>query len=219
MVYYFHNFLTITRRTSTMVITKLIRWGGIATLVAGLLLIAAEIVYIVFPSAGSQIMSAPGRIFGTLCMAGAVLLTAGLIGFYLRQAEAAGTFGLVAFLVALTGSALMICSDWNELFAGPALLQVPGIEESFPITLIAGYMINVGVYILGWVLLGVASFRARVFPRPLAILLAVGAPVLLIQVPGSSLPLYIAFAWMGLVVVRNKVAAAHAALPSTATSV
>jgi hypothetical protein len=202
-----------------MAIAKLIRWGGIATLVAGLLLIAAEIVYIIFPYAGSQIISAPGRLFGTLCFAGAVLLTAGLIGFYLRQAEAAGTFGLVTFLVALTGSALMISSDWNELFAGPALSQVPGIEESFPIMLIAGYMMNVGVYIFGWVLLGIASFRARVFPRPLAILLAVGAPVLLIQVPGSSIPLYVAFAWMGLEVVRNKLVAPDDVPANAATSI
>ena len=202
-----------------MIIAKLTRWGGIAILVAGVLLIAAEILYMFFPDAGSQIMSLPGRIFGTLCMAGAVLLTAGLIGFYLRQAEAAGTFGLVAFLVALTGSALMICSDWNELFVGPTLSQIPGLEESFPTLLIAGFLMNVGVYILGWVLLGIASFRARVFPRPLAIVLAIGAPVLLIHIPGSSLPLYIVFAWMGLEVVRDKLVAPHSIPASAATSV
>src|SRR4051794_30410692 len=199
MVYYFHNTLIDTRRTSTMVIAKLTRWGGIATLLAGLLLMAAEIVYIIFPDAGDQIVTLRGCIFNGLCMAGAVLLTAGLIGFYLRQAEAAGTFGVVAFLVALTGSALMICSDWSLVFAGPALTQVPGIVESFPILLIAGYMMDVGVYILGWVLLGIATFRAHVYPRALAILLVIGAPVLLVHIPGSSLPLYIAFAWMGLV--------------------
>jgi hypothetical protein len=219
MVYYFHDTLIDTRSTSTMVIAKLTRWGGIATLLAGLLLITAEIVYIIFPDAGDQIVTLRGRIFNGLCMAGAVLLTAGLIGFYLRQAEAAGTFGIVAFLVALTGSALMICSDWSIVFAGPALTQVPGIDQSFPVLLIAGYMMNVGVYILGWVLLGIASFRARVFPRPLAILLAVGAPVLLIHLPGSSLPLYVAFAWMGLEVVRNKLAAPHTVPASAATLV
>ncbi len=112
----------------------------------------------------------------------------------------------------------MICSDWNELFVAPTLLQIPGFEESFPALLIAGFLINVGVYILGWVLLGIASFRARVFPRPLAILLAAGAPVLLIHVPGSILPLYIAFAWMGLEVVRNQAAAPHT-LPAGAASV
>ena len=85
--------------------------------------------------------------------------------------------------------------------------------------LIAGYLMNVGVYILGWVLLGIASFRARVFPRPLAILLAIGAPLLLIQVPGSILPLYIAFAWMGLEVVRNKAAAPYSVPASAITSV
>src|SRR5687767_14585341 len=187
-----------------MIIAKLVRWSGVATLIAGLLLIAAEILFIVVPETGESTMLLPGRIFAVLCMAGAVPLTLGLTGIYLYQAEQAGPFGLVAFLVALTGSALMIASDWNELFAGPTLVQIPGFEESFPAMLVAGFILNVGLYVLGWLLFGIASFQARVFPRSLAVLLAIGAPALLIGMPGSILPLYIAFAWMGLVVVRGR---------------
>ena len=40
----------------------------------------------------------------------------GSVGLYLRQAERAGRFGAVAFAVALLGSALVLATEWVQLF-------------------------------------------------------------------------------------------------------
>jgi hypothetical protein len=190
-------------------LTTFIRWSGYLLALGGLLLICAEAAYILTPEGGKDAILTPmGRAAGTFFFSGAVFLTLGLPGVYLRQAEAAGRLGLAAFFTALAGSALMIASDWNELFAAPAMLLIPGFEEHFPVGLIVGFMLNYGLYTLGWLLFGVATLRARALPRPLAILLIAGillpvAGLAGLHFPGDFLPCYVAFAWLGLAAARD----------------
>jgi len=54
----------------------------------------------------------------------------------------------------------------ERAFRRSNLVADPGFEESFPALLIAGFLMNVGVYILGWVLLGIASFCRRCRASP-----------------------------------------------------
>lgn len=55
-------------------------------------------------------------------LAGALLLV-GLISTHLRQSEAAGVLGLIGFLAALLGTALVMGSFWSDLFFTPSLAQ------------------------------------------------------------------------------------------------
>jgi hypothetical protein len=189
-------------------LAKLIRASGLILALGGLLLICAEIVYILYPGDPEvRAITTASQISAGFFFSGALMLTIGLPGVYLRQAERAGTFGVVAFLLALAGSALMIASDWNELFAGPAMMLIPNLDKEFPATLIAGYMLNYGTYTLGWLLFGIATLRARVLPRPLALLLIGGillpfVGLFSLHVPGDFMPCYIAFAWLGLAAAR-----------------
>ena len=66
-----------------------------------------------------------------LYLLGAVLLLLGLVGLYASQSEAAGVLGLVGFLVAFLGTALLAGVLWFELFITPSLAtRAPGLAEA-----------------------------------------------------------------------------------------
>ncbi|MDP8950462.1 MAG: hypothetical protein M3N00_09560, partial [Actinomycetota bacterium] len=50
---------------------------------------------------------------------------------------------------------------------------------------------------LGWLLFGVATLRAGVYPRWAAIVLIVGAVLLGLPVPGLEIVLAVAVSWLG----------------------
>jgi len=82
-----------------------------------------------------------------LALSGEALLVLGLVGLYVRQSEATGGVGLISFLLTFFGLVLTLASvPWSDL----------------PLT-------------FGWALFGVATLKARIFPRPAAILLLIGA--------------------------------------------
>jgi hypothetical protein len=125
--------------------SKLIRWGGLAALVAAALFVIADFVILFF--AVGQASNA-GLLFRSAVAVGAgVLLLLGLVGLYAHQSEATGILGLAAFLAAFIGLAL----------APQALAWSPLLTN------------------LGWALFGAAAVGARSYPRPAAILLIVGA--------------------------------------------
>jgi hypothetical protein len=146
----------------------------------------------------------PGQIASVLFLVGKLLLIVALIGLYLYQAEAAGKFGLVAFLSALVGTTLMGASDWVEVFFSPAIAETaPSFFNEPPTLLIAGFIMNYGLETLGWLLFGIATFRARVFPRPAAFMLAAA-----VLVPFGLPWIYVvsnsAMVWLGLIVLSDK---------------
>jgi len=137
---------------------------------------------------------------GLLTLLAVSLLLLGLVGLYARQSAAAGTLGLVGFLVAFVGTLLLAGYWWLEAFAVPyAAEKAPALLAATPTgRLLAGGTVSFGVFALGWVLFGLASVRARVFPRDAAILLSIGGVV-----PGAGVPLAVAVAWMGMWLLRS----------------
>ena len=141
----------------------------------------------------------------------------GLVGLYARQVEKAGWLGLAGFI---------LFSAWMTLVCGMSFVEafiLPRLATEFP-AYVKGIMgmfsgvpseINLGVlptlwniqgpmYILGPLLFGIATFRARVLPRWAGALLVLGA--LLIPVgavvppewqPKIMLPVGLAFVWLG----------------------
>ncbi len=131
--------------------SNLIRWGGLAAVIAGALFVIVDLTGLLLLGFG-QSLSEGGLSsnllylrFVTAPVAGALLLL-GLVGLYLHQSEAAGVPSLVSFLVAFLGTVL---------------------AQSFvQLVLLAS---------LGWALFGVSCLRARVYPRVGAILLVISA--------------------------------------------
>jgi hypothetical protein len=117
-----------------------------------------------------------------------VLLLWALVGIYVRQSSAAGTFGLWAFVVAFLGTALTVGNVWAEVFVWPSLAQVApdmmsGSVTDFPLYLVAGLNLSFPLFGIGLILFGVVTFRAGVYPRWAALLLIVSIPVTMFLEP------------------------------------
>jgi hypothetical membrane protein len=141
---------------------------------------------------------------------GIVLVFLGLVGLYARQAEQAGTLGLIAFVVAFTGMVMMSGLQWSTITFGAWLAEVaPELMDSEPTGVPAAmFMITLILFALGWLLFGFASLQARVLNRGASILLIVGSVLLfvgfLMELPvGTTIIFDAAVAWMGYTLWSN----------------
>ncbi len=167
--------------------SNLIRWGGLAAVVAGVLFIITDLIGLFVFGFGRN-LSESFTYFGFLFrssivpVAGALVLL-GLVALYAHQSEATRIPGLVSFLVAFFSTVLAQSFILGDLLAN-----------------------------LGWALFGVASLRARVYPRVAAILLIIGAvstgtfstfprsepgSILMYLVIGADIVLNVAISWLG----------------------
>lgn len=159
---------------------QLIRIAGPSAVVAGVLIGATTILGNLAKGGAATSETAtdpPVVVNGILALVGFLLLVLALVGLYVRQADAAGTLGLVGFVGALFGTILLAGDFWLEAFFVPYLAdQAPAVVDENPTGIaIAGAGVTFATWVIGWVLFAVASWRARVFPRTAAALLLLGA--------------------------------------------
>lgn len=186
------------------------RLAGLVSVAAGVLLVVAQpagaLAFVVVDADPVRAGSALVGVNGPLTLL-AIYLLFGLVGLYARQSAASGTLGLVGFLVALLGTMLLAGAWWLEAFAVPsAATKAPALVAEPPTgRLLAGAVVSFGGFAVGWVLFGIASLRARIFPRDAALLLVIGGGVglLIAIVPGAGAPLAVAVAWMGTWLLRS----------------
>ena len=189
--------------------SDLMRWSGLAAiLAAGLLSIGALLSLATESENLSVSATTPSYAFSSLLyLLGGVLLLLGLVGLYIRQSGSSGTLRLVAFLVAFLGTALAVGATWAELFVAPALaVEAPRVLDAEPTGMLAlGFTLTFVVFLpLGWLLFGVASLRARIYPRAAAILLMVGAVIAGLPIPLTEIVLYVGAAWLGFVLFTER---------------
>ena len=193
-----------------MTLEPLIRRAGLASLVAAVLIIISQfiglIAYSTDLSMSELVKTAPATLYNILKLAGFVMLLLGLVGLYARQSAAGGILGSIGFLVAFSGTALVTGDWWFEAFVVPWLADVAPRSLEVPPsgTLIAGGMTGFALFALGWVLFGIASFRARVFPRWASIVLIIGG-LLGYQAgfPPFLIVLALGVGWMGYWLQKN----------------
>jgi hypothetical protein len=163
---------------------NLIRWSGLAAVAGGAIIaVMAFVIAIANASAGEEepfsvvAMTSAWQIGMPFMLLAMILILLGLVGLYGRQAEQAGSFGLVAFLFAFVGTALAVGLMWVFAFVLPALAEgAPAfLDDEPPGALGVAFFVSFILFALGWLLFGVASLRARVFPRWAGVLLIVGA--------------------------------------------
>jgi hypothetical protein len=135
-------------------ISSLTRWSGMVAMLGATLFIVASLValFVVLfffdPTAQpSDLAITAFYLRSFLVLFSQALLVLGLVGLYVRQSAAMGVIGLVSFLVTFFG-----------LVASLASIPLGDLVEAF-----------------GWALFGVVTLQARVYPRPAAILLIIGA--------------------------------------------
>jgi len=190
--------------------SNLIRWGGLAALAGGALLIIANVAeFFLFGDQPDSVAATTNAwvILDTLFLGAIVLIFLGLVGLYAHQAKQAGIFGLIAFLAALSGTPMIFGFIWGGAFVLPSMAEAapdfvdPAFLDADPSgVLLVGALLTFVLFALGWLLFGLASLRARVLPRGAAVLLMVGAVLtfsFVLEFPFSIVVFGAALAWMG----------------------
>jgi hypothetical protein len=175
----------MAKAKAEMSTTKLIRLSGLATLFAGVLYAFGALLHPV----GEDLVSVnnPSWVPSHLVYwVSAMLMLFGLVGLYAHQAVEAGWLGLVGFLLALAGTAFA----GSIFFMASTVLPLvaagsPSVfDQVMPPPAFAVVVLGVG-FVLGYLLFGIATIRAGVFPRWSGSLLIIG--VLLFTISEMSL--------------------------------
>ena len=185
------------------------RQAGLASIAATALILISQVSQLLLPLTMPESfwIATQSLRMGLALLAMFALLLA-LTGLYARQVPESGKLGLVGYLVAFLGTILVAGNWWYEAFIGPALReQAPEILTTAPGgAILIGAALTGLAFAAGWVTFGLASFRAGVFPRRAALLMAVaGVAGVLTLISPFQIPLALAVGWMGLWLVRTVV--------------
>lgn len=158
-----------------------------------------------------EIYSIPGPpveialpVWGNIAYAGQIaLMPLVVLALYLAQRSVFGRFGTVASVVALAGSVLWAAASVHQLL--DVLAAAPRPAPDPPGRVLVVSLAFFAIYAIGLMMLGIATWRARVLPRAAAILLAIGVPLGLAFEGVTSLVLLVygsGAAWLALAAFR-----------------
>jgi hypothetical protein len=193
------------------------RHAGALALAAGVLVVVAQLVMLPFDPkdhiATSQ--SVVFQVGGVIYLAGFCTLLFALIGAHGWQAHKAGRFGVVALSTAVIGTMLLGGDLWFETFAIPWLADgpAPQVFDGEPSILLGlGAISSYLLFAIGWTLFGIASFRARVFPKAISVAIVVGGLIgFYALLSPYGVPLGVAIATLGVWMMRTRNAPAASA--------
>jgi hypothetical protein len=172
---------------------------------------------------------------------GSLIFLIGLPGLYAFQASRSGWLGLAGFLLIFFGIAILeISTEVVFAFVAPTLaahdetrfLLRGGIERNLGQGFAIYFLPSIAATLLGFVTFGIATFRAGVYPRWAAVLIAVGEILTIVMDPLKSVPsgpfrldrlgilaTALAFAWCGWCLLRGSITpASSTAVPESPTS-
>jgi hypothetical protein len=146
--------------------SKLVRGGALGAVVAGVAWAASDIFILLLTGEGY------GRLVEWMHAIAEAGMLAALVGFHVLQARSLGRLGVVGFAIAFVGVALV-------LVATLLVVIFPELPEQAQHAL--GLLFGLGLLggLVGFVLFGITTLRARVLPRWCGLLL-VGYPLLLL---------------------------------------
>ncbi len=165
-------------------LSKLVSWSGYASIL-GSLLFGAEV--LLHPLRDGLDIQNAGVAYGAihnLGVFGLILLLLGLIGLYVREAEAMGQRGLNSFIVVFFGHVLYICllvvdGLRNPLLARYAPATVHTIADNDPnqLTIVLPALL---LFFVGYALFGISLLSVKTLPRAGSLLIAIGAPIYIV---------------------------------------
>jgi hypothetical protein len=199
----------------TITPSSLMRWAGLSALLAGLCYLLVGIFHPA--NVPASVTTSRWEIVHIVACAMSFFGLLGLAGLYARQATRAGWLGLAGYVLLSLWFVVVMGFSFVEAFilphvatASPGLVQAwmgmfNGPAGTFNLgALPTIWTLSAPVYILGGVLFGIATFRARVLPRWAGALLA--ASTLLAPAaaalpnasqPKIAIPAGLALAWLG----------------------
>jgi hypothetical protein len=184
-------------------LSPLVRLAGPAAIVAGALLTVSQLVMWTLNRADlvATVNSITYKITMTSYVIGFFALMVALVALYERQARQAGAFGVVALCAAIAGTMDMAANMWFDGFVVPWLADVMPETLAAPKrgTLVVAALSSYLLLPLGWLLFGIASFRAGVYPRILCVAIMIGGLISFgAGLPPYGIPLGLAVAAVGV---------------------
>ncbi len=177
-----------------MTTSNLIRMGGPAAILGGVLF---SVMWVIDEFVKSGTLSETffesrwsHYIFWVPSMA---LLAVGVAGLYLHQSRRFGKLGKAGFYLSLAGFSV-------GAIGGLAMILVDLVigNDSMPFLLfVITHLLACAMFLIGSLIFGVATYRARALPRGGALLLIVGAPGLFPFPPAGLVLLGGGWAWLG----------------------
>ena len=202
--------------------TGLIRWAGLAALLAGLCYVFVGLLHPA--NAPGSVTTTRWEVVHVVACAMSFFGVIGLVGLYARQAGQAGWIGFTGFVGLSAWMVLIMGFSFVEAFVLRRVATTsPGFVQGWmgmfngdasPVNLgalPALWTLTAPLYIGGGLLFGIATFRAHILPRAAAVLLAVGtvlAPVAsqlsLTWQPKVAIPTGLALAWLGYALMTER---------------
>jgi len=195
--------------------SNLIRWAGLAAMVAGIFFAAIQPIH---PAdVRSSLNTTAWAIITPLKTLMCFLFLLGITGIYARQVKEAGWLGFIGFLTLSLVWSLELAFIFAETFILPPLASAAPTFVDGVLGLFNGHPVDTGIgvlatlwaivgvlYMLGGLLFGIATFRAGILPRWAAAILAFTS----IVTPAAALlphelqrlvamPVGFALAWLG----------------------
>ena len=205
----------------------LARFAGPIAVVAGILVIASRVVALLTVPADldalkTYVLSGTHAINSVVSIVAYALLALALVAIYERQAREAGNLGVVGLAAAMIGTVFMAGDWWYEAFAVPRIAELaPEVIDTFVGgRLLIGGLSSFALFGIGWALFGVAALRARVVPRPVAVMILAGGvlsgvPIGFAYLSGGII-LGLAVIWSGIWMMSARADASSAVEPASA---
>jgi hypothetical protein len=158
---------------------RLLRWCGMALVVAGPLIVLATLLHPSRETAATIIASEVRLIAAhVLFTVNGLLVLLGLPGLYPAQRGGMGRLGLAGFLTAFTGTYLIAATGYFGFLAPVLARQSPAVLAAInlysPVLVIGG--LAAICFIVGYAIFGIAMTKTITLPRLSGVLVAVGGP-------------------------------------------
>jgi hypothetical protein len=157
----------------------LLRWCGLALVPAGVLMAVATLLHPSRETAATIIATEVALVAAHFLYTLAWLLVLlGLPGFYASQRRGMGQLGLAGFVAAFCGTYLIAVTGNFGFFAPVMAKEAPAtldaIGQYSPVVVING--LAAVLFMIGYLLFGIAMAKTATLPRLSGLLVAVGAP-------------------------------------------
>ena len=141
--------------------TNFIGWGALAALASGVLWVAGGLLTLAYPHSPPDVLGTRMDYLGTSVLSAAYLgVLGGLVGVHARQVGSYGRPGTAGFLKAFVGAALLFVGQaTSAIFAGESTLEWLFDDPGY------GFLVGINLFLVGLLVLGVATLSAGVLPR------------------------------------------------------
>ncbi len=191
-----------------MSVERLLRWAGVVGMAAAALMIISQFLglYAIDPrNLIGTVTTTPAAVFQMTKLVSVILLLVALVGLYARQAVESGVLGAISFVVAMIGTVLVAGDFWYEglvvpwlAVAAPQVLVDAGSGQVAAFATVSlGSFVTFALFAVGWVLFGLATAKAGVFPRLAGVVVAIGGALAFMGgFPPYQIGLALGVGWM-----------------------